>query len=298
MVVDSIQTIHDPSADSIGGGPAQVAACATALTRHGKEHGSVVVLVGHVTKEGSVAGPKALEHLVDAVFALEGERSGSLRLVRALKNRFGSCEETGVFAMEADGLTEVVDPSAFLLGGRRPGPGSIVYPGLQGTRPMLIELQALVAETRALPRRVAIGTEARRLDLLLGVLAQRADVLTPTHDVFVAAAGGVAAKEPGADLPLSLAIASALRDIPVPGDLVALGEVGLRGEVRGVPGTRRRLLEAERLGFKVALVPPGSNETSAKIRVREVETVADAVSILVSECPHVARDAESAVRIA
>ncbi len=160
VVVDSIQTIHDPSADSIGGGPAQVAACATALTRHGKEHGSVVVLVGHVTKEGSVAGPKALEHLVDAVFALEGERSGSLRLVRALKNRFGSCEETGVFAMEADGLNGSGRSSAFLLGGRRPGPGSIVYPGLQGTRPMLIELQALVAETRALPRRVAIGTEA------------------------------------------------------------------------------------------------------------------------------------------
>ena len=274
-----------------------MSSCANALTTLAKSKGFVVVLVGHVTKEGSIVGPKTLEHLVDAVFALDGERTGSLRLLRALKNRFGSCEETGVFAMEADGLTEVADPSAFLLGGRRPGAGSIVYPALQGSRPLLVELQALVADTRAVPRRVAIGTEARRLDLLLGVLAQRASIVTHTLDVFVAAAGGVATKEPGADLPLCLAIVSALLDVPIPGSLVALGEVGLRGEIRGVPGCRRRLAEAARLGFKEALVPSGGRDGDVDIRVREVDTVAEAVAYM-REIPRDLSRTQAPARIA
>lgn len=270
VVVDSVQTLADPATEGAPGAPLQVRACAGALGRLAKAGGAAVVLVGHVTKDGSVAGPKALEHVVDVVLLLEGERSGSLRLVRALKNRFGSCEETGVFAMSSSGLTPVPDPSALLLADRNPeAPGTVVFAGLEGNRPVLVELQALVAKAcnPAQARRVALGVDGRRLVLLLAVMARRAGLQLGELDVFVAAVGGLAVREPAADLPLVLALVSALANVALPSDLVAFGEVGLTGEVRRVPGIERRLAEAARHGFARALVPPGSYEAPGGIEV-------------------------------
>ncbi len=259
LVVDSIQTLVDGETDGAAGGVAQVKACAAKLTALAKETGTIIILIGHVTKEGSVAGPKTLEHVVDVVLTLEGERSGVVRLLRTSKNRFGSCDETGVFVMGGRGLEAVADPSQMLLEDRSAGvPGSIVFPGLEGTRPLLVELQALVTGTVfTQPRQVAIGVDARRISLLLGVLSERADADVLKRDVFVAAAGGIAVREPAADLALCLAMLSAYRHIALDASLVAVGEVGLAGEVRRVPGIDRRLIEAKRMGFTRALVPRG-----------------------------------------
>lgn len=259
LVIDSIQTLETSAAEQGAGSVVQVRDCAAHLTRHAKESGTIVVLVGHVTKEGTVAGPKTLEHVVDVVLTLEGERTGTVRLLRAAKNRFGSCEETGVFVMSESGLEPVADPSAMLLADRRPGvPGSVVFPGLEGTRPLMVEIQALVAKSDlAQPRRVPIGLDPRRLSLLLGVLSLHAGVDLHGLDVFAAAAGGLAIKEPASDLAVALALLSAARRRPVPAEMVVMGEVGLGGEVRRVPGIERRLSEAARLGFITALIPNG-----------------------------------------
>jgi DNA repair protein RadA/Sms len=281
LVVDSVQSLEDARLEAPTGSVTQVRECAAGLVRYAKSTGCAVVLVGHVTKEGAVAGPKALEHLVDAVLTLDGERSGSLRLLRATKNRFGSCEETGVFIMAHSGLESVPDPSALLLADRRPGaPGSVVFCGLQGSRPLLVEIQALVAHTKApQPRRVAIGIDARRLALLLGVLTKRYGV-SVDHDVFVASAGGLAVREPAGDLALCLALHSAQHGRPVAGDVVAIGEVGLAGEVRRAPGIDRRLSEAARLGFARALVPARARVTVPGMQVVPVDDVADALRAL------------------
>jgi DNA repair protein RadA/Sms len=257
LVVDSIQTLGDADVDGAPGSVAQVRGCAARLVRHAKSSGVAVLLVGHVTKEGAVAGPKVLEHVVDAVLLFEGERSGSLRLLRAAKNRFGSCDETGVFRMSARGLECVPDPSAMLLADRRTGAtGSIVFPGLEGSRPVMVELQALMARSELPhPRRVAIGIDARRMALLLGVLTSSMKLDLKDRDVFVAAAGGLAVREPGADLALCLALLSQARGVPAAPDVVAIGEIGLGGEVRRVPGIDRRVAEARRLGFRTAIVP-------------------------------------------
>jgi DNA repair protein RadA/Sms len=254
---DSVQTLEDPLLEQPAGSLVQVREGAQHLARRAKENGTVVVLVGHVTKEGAVAGPKALEHVVDAVITLEGDRSGALRLLRASKNRFGSCEETGVFVMSERGLEAVADPSSLLLADRRPGvTGSVVFPSLEGSRCVLVEIQALVTPSQLhQPRRVALGLEARRLALVLGVLFRRAALALGSSDVFVSAAGGLAVREPAADLALCAALFSSEREIAAPPDLVMVGEVGLSGEVRRVPGLERRLSEAARLGFGVALVP-------------------------------------------
>jgi DNA repair protein RadA/Sms len=259
LVVDSIQTLVDPQIDGAPGGVAQVKACAASLVALAKSSGTVVVLIGHVTKDGSVAGPKTLEHIVDVVLTLEGERSGAVRLLRASKNRFGSCEETGVFVMGVRGLEAVPDPSEMLLADRSCGvPGSVVFPGLEGSRPLLVELQGLVTDPAfGQPRQVAIGVEARRVSLLLGIISERLDVPLLKQDVFVAAAGGIAVREPAADLALSLALLSAISAVPLDPSIVALGEVGLAGEIRRVPGIDRRLSEAKRMGFTKALVPRG-----------------------------------------
>ncbi|MDQ4024589.1 MAG: DNA repair protein RadA [Actinomycetota bacterium] len=256
LVVDSIQTVEDPALEQPAGSLVQVRESTAALVRHAKASQTVVVLVGHVTKEGTVAGPRTLEHLVDAVVSLEGDRSASLRLLRASKNRFGSCEETGVFVMERDGLVVVPDPSSMLLADRCPGvSGSIVFPGLEGSRPVLVELQALATPSDLVqPRRVALGVDARRLSMLTGVL-EKAGTRVAKRDLFASAAGGLAVREPAADLALCLAIGSAVADVPVDDRTVALGEVGLGGEIRRVPGTGRRLAEAARLGFRRAIVP-------------------------------------------
>lgn len=274
LVVDSIQAIRDERLEHATGSPVQVRECSATLVRLAKTTDTIVIVVGHVTKEGTVAGPKTLEHVVDVVLGLEGERSGSLRLLRAAKNRFGACDETGVFTMTGAGLETVGDPSAMLLADRREGvPGSAVFPCIEGSRPVLVEIQALASPSAlAQPRRVAIGLDARRLALVIGVLHTHGDVTLTTKDVFVAAAGGLTVREPACDLALCLALWSAANNIPIDGRTVAFGEVGLAGEVRRVPGIERRLSEAERLGFRTALVP---HRTRAAAGALELVPVAD-----------------------
>jgi len=277
LVVDSIQTIADGGLEQGAGSPAQVRECAARLVRIAKTTATTVVIVGHVTKDGGVAGPKTLEHVVDAVLSLEGERTGTLRLLRAVKNRFGSCEETGVFVMSEDGLEGVADPSELLISDRRAGvAGSVIFPAMNGSRPMLIEIQALVVDDSKLARRVAIGIEARRLALILGVLGKRADLYFNDRDVFVAAAGGAVANEPAADLAIALALWSAVHNTPLPEDAVAIGELGLAGEVRSVPALERRLSEATRLGLGRAFVPQRSKVDA----LSDVVTVEDVTSAI------------------
>ena len=279
LVVDSIQTLQDPAHESAAGSVVQVRECAASLVKFAKGSGVAVVLIGHVTKEGTVAGPRTLEHLVDAVISLEGERSGTFRLLRALKNRFGSCDEAGVFTMDERGLEGVEDPSAMFLADRLPGvAGSSVFPALEGARPVLIEVQALVTPSSfSQPRRVAIGCDARRLALLIGVLAERGLCGLADRDVFVAAAGGSQIREPAGDLAICLSLLSAASKKPIHYGTLAVGEVGLAGEVRRVPGLQRRIAEAERLGFERAIVPRGTGVGSKRMQVVEVAEVPEAL---------------------
>lgn len=285
LVVDSVQTLEDPDQEQAAGSVTQVRSCAAGLVRYAKRTGACVLLVGHVTKDGNVAGPKALEHVVDGVLTIEGERSGAFRLLRAMKNRFGSCEETGVFTMTEHGLETVEDPSAMFLADRRPGvAGSVVFPGLEGTRPLLMELQSLVCDSSIpQPRRVSTGIDARRLAVLLGVMAQRVDSDFGRKDVFVAAAGGLSVSEPAADLPLFLALCSAWTSRAMDPSVVAFGEIGLGGEIRRVPGSERRLAEAYRLGFRTALVPSGVDRHPAGMRIIEMGELSDAFATLLSK---------------
>jgi DNA repair protein RadA/Sms len=281
LVVDSVQTLIDEETDGAPGGVAQVKTCAAKLVALAKETNTIVILIGHVTKEGSVAGPKTLEHVVDVVLTLEGERSGVVRLLRTSKNRFGSCDETGVFVMGGGGLDAVPDPSQMLLEDRSTGvPGSVVFPGLEGTRPLLVELQALVTgSVFAQPRQIAIGVDGRRISLLLGVLSERAETDVLKRDVFVAAAGGITVREPAADLAICLALLSAHTHVALDPCIVALGEVGLAGEVRRVPGIERRLAEARRMGFTKALVPRGVAAPSG-IEVRVAADLRAALDVI------------------
>ena len=247
-----------------------------------KGEGIPIVLVGHVTKDGTLAGPKTLEHLVDVVLSVEGDRTGGLRLLRAAKNRYGSTEEVGVFEMGDRGLAEVADPArAFLAEHDAPAPGSVVAPVLEGSRPILVEVQALVAPTAApAPRRTASGVDPNRLALLVAVLGRRAGIGLGQHDVYANLAGGLSVSEPGLDLPLALALASSLRDRPLVGGTVAIGEVGLLGELRAVGGLDRRLREAARLGFTRAVVPRAHGRPQSEVpgmALVTVGTLADAV---------------------
>ncbi len=273
LIVDSIQAMQSAVRDGDAGSPSAVRDCATDLVRFAKTSGTAVVMTGHVTKEGVAAGPKALEHVVDAVLTIEGERTGPLRILRALKNRFGSCDETGVFLMSETGLREVSDPSALLLADRKPGvEGSVVFPTLEGNRALLVEIQALVAKTDfPQPRRVAIGVDTRRLAMHTGIVAKTCGLTHLHADVFVAAAGGIEVREPAADLAVCVAMASSLERFAIPSDLVAIGEVGLASEIRRVPGMERRLREAARLGFTRALAPRGVERIPEGIEVVTVE---------------------------
>ena len=264
VVVDSIQTATVDDLDGPAGSVGQVRESALRLMELAKGEGIAVVLVGHVTKDGSLAGPKTLEHLVDAVLSIEGERYASLRLVRAAKNRFGSTEEVGVFEMGDGGLTEVADPAkAFLAEHDGPAPGSVIAPTLEGSRPILVEVQALVAPGAiGSPRRTASGVDPNRVALLIAVLGRRAGIGLASHDVYLNLAGGLTVGEPGLDLPIAIALASSLRDRPVRDRTVAIGEVGLLGELRPVAGLERRLREAARLGFDRAIVPRATRDAS------------------------------------
>ncbi len=270
LVVDSIQTATVDELDGPAGSVGQVRESALRLMELAKGDGIAVVLVGHVTKDGSLAGPKTLEHLVDAVLSVEGDRYGALRIVRAVKNRFGSTDEVGVMEMRERGLIEVEDPArAFLVEHAVPASGSVVAPTLEGTRPILVEVQALVSPAGyGTPLRRTSGVDSARLQLLVAVLGRRAGVALGAHDVYVNVAGGLSVDEPGLDLPMALALASSLRDWPIPPGTIAVGEVGLLGELRSVSGLDRRLREAARLGFVRAIVPAGAAGLSGGARTR------------------------------
>jgi DNA repair protein RadA/Sms len=282
VVIDSIQTVHDPALGSPPGSVVQVRGCAQQLVNMAKQRGVPVVLVGHVTKEGSLAGPRVLEHIVDTVLSFEGERHHALRLLRATKHRFGPTNELGLFEMVGHGLAGVPDPSELFLGDRRTGvPGSAVAPTIDGQRPLLVEVQALTtpAPPNVPARRTTQGIDHNRLALLLAVLQQRARVPTSQHDVYASTVGGVRLTEPGLDLAACLAIVSAMTDTPLPADLVAFGEVGLGGEIRQVAHTPRRLSEAARLGFRRAIGPRSAPEPDAdSLRLLRVATLPEALT--------------------
>ncbi len=284
LVIDSIQTVFLPDLESAPGSVAQVRECGARLGLLAKGRSMATFLVGHVTKEGSLAGPRVLEHLVDTVLYFEGEPHHAYRVLRAVKNRFGSTNEIGVFQMAERGLLEVLNPSGFFLSERpKNAPGSVVVSSLEGTRPLLLELQALVAPASfGTPRRTVLGADYNRVCLLLAVLDKRAGVPLGTQDVFVNVAGGGRVMEPAADLGIVIAAASSFMDRPVPGDLVVLGEVGLTGEVRAVSGLEVRLREAAALGFRSAVVPASNLAERPKLALEAqgVATVGQALEIL------------------
>ena len=281
LVVDSIQTVFDPALESAPGSVAQVRECAHRLVQLAKSRAMATVLVGHVTKEGALAGPRVLEHVVDTVLSFEGDRHHALRMLRAAKHRFGSTEELGLFEMTEEGLRGVPDPSGLFLGDRTTHvPGSVVVPAMEGHRPLLVEVQALVAPSSlAMPRRSAQGLDQGRLSLLLAVLERRVGLTFSGVDVFVSAVGGVRINEPGADLAVALALASSMTGTSLPAQLVACGEVGLGGELRQVAHTGRRLAEAARLGFDEAIVPVSAPDAPPGIRTHRVTSLADAIDV-------------------
>jgi DNA repair protein RadA/Sms len=273
-VIDSIQTVYSETLTSAPGSVAQVRECAAQLTRYAKQSGCAIILVGHVTKEGAIAGPRVLEHIVDTVLYFEGDSGSSFRLVRAIKNRFGAVNEIGVFAMTEKGLKGVSNPSAIFLSRHgEPVPGSCVLVTQEGTRPLLVEIQALVDSSHApSPRRLSVGLEQNRLAMLLAVLHRHAGIACYDQDVFVNAVGGVKISEPAADLAVLAAIVSSLRNRPLPDKLVLFGEVGLAGEIRPVQRGQERLKEAAKLGFTAAIVPV-ANQPKHKIPGMEIHVV-------------------------
>lgn len=285
-VIDSIQTVYSEQLTSAPGSVAQVRECAAHLTRAAKASGTAIVLVGHVTKEGALAGPRVLEHMVDTVLYFEGDTHSSFRLIRAIKNRFGAVNEIGVFAMTEKGLKGVSNPSAiFLSQHSEPVPGSCVMVTLEGTRPMLVEIQALVDSGGPSPRRLSVGLDRDRLAMLLAVLHRHAGVACMDQDVFVNAVGGVRISEPAADLAVMLAITSSLRGKALPKGFIAFGEVGLAGEVRPAPRGQERLKEAAKLGFSVAVVPkanaPKKNDKAFEgLTIHPVERIEEAMSLI------------------
>jgi DNA repair protein RadA/Sms len=287
LVVDSIQAVYLPQLESAPGSVSQVRECGARLMMLAKARGIATFLVGHVTKEGALAGPRVLEHLVDTVLYFEGERHHSYRVLRAVKNRFGSTNELGVFQMAERGLVEVPNPSAFFLAERpQNAAGSVITASLEGTRPMLLELQALVAPASfSTPRRAVLGADYNRVCLLLAVLEKRASVPLMSQDVFVNVAGGARVVEPAADLGIVIATASSYLDRPVRGDVVVLGEIGLTGEIRRVTGLPARLHEAAALGFAGAVVPAGNvlDDVKTGLEVRSVSTIDEALAALLPE---------------
>jgi DNA repair protein RadA/Sms len=285
LVVDSIQTVFLPEVESAPGSVAQVRECGARLMAIAKGRGLPTFIVGHVTKDGSLAGPRVLEHLVDTVLYFEGEQHHAYRVLRAVKNRFGSTNEIGVFQMGDRGLAEVPNPSGFFLAERpQDAPGSVIVAGLEGTRPLLLELQALVTPASfGTPRRTVIGADYNRTCLLLAVLEKRAGIPLGSQDVFVNVAGGARIVEPAADLGVVVAAASSYMDRAVRGDVVVVGEVGLTGEVRAVSGLEARLREAAALGFREAVVPQSNlaEQPRLPLEARGVGTVHAALDLLV-----------------
>ncbi|MCZ0994024.1 DNA repair protein RadA [Streptomyces noursei] len=283
LVLDSVQTVASPEIDGAPGGMAQVREVAGALIRASKERGMSTLLVGHVTKDGAIAGPRLLEHLVDVVLHFEGDRHARLRLVRGVKNRYGTTDEVGCFELHDEGITGLADPSGLFLTRRaEPVPGTCLTVTLEGRRPLVAEVQALTVDSQIpSPRRTTSGLETSRVSMMLAVLEQRGRISAlGKRDIYSATVGGVKLSEPAADLAVALALASAASDTPLPKNLVAIGEVGLAGEVRRVTGVQRRLSEAARLGFTHALVPTDPGKIPDGMRVMEVADVGQALSVL------------------
>ena len=282
LIIDSVQTIGSAAADGSPGGVTQVREVAGALIRICKERDITLLLVGHVTKDGSIAGPRLLEHIVDVVLQFEGERHSRLRLIRAIKNRFGASDEVGCFELSDTGITSVLDPTGlFTSRHAEPVPGTCVTVTLEGRRPLLAEIQALVSQGRdndfGNARRVVSGLDSARTSMTLAVLELRAAIKIGGRDIYAATVGGMKMGEPAADLALALAVASAAKGLALPADLVAIGEVGLAGEIRKISGVDRRLQEAFRLGFKRALVPAGSDVKIAGMEIVEVSRLDQAL---------------------
>jgi DNA repair protein RadA/Sms len=265
VIIDSIQTMWSDAVDSVPGTVTQVRGAAQALIRFAKRSGACIILVGHVTKDGQIAGPRVVEHMVDAVLSFEGEGSHQFRILRAVKNRFGPTDEIGVFEMTGAGLREVANPSELFLSERDLGsPGTAVFAGMEGTRPLLVEIQALVAPTSlGTPRRATVGLDPNRLSMLLAVLEAHCGVRLSGHDVYLNVAGGLRIQEPAADLAAAAALVSSLANAPLPADAVFFGEVSLSGAVRPVPQTAARLREAAKLGFQRAMLPDSARTDTA-----------------------------------
>jgi DNA repair protein RadA/Sms len=285
VIVDSVQTMYHPALESAPGTVSQVREATTVFMRFAKARNIPVFLVGHVTKEGVIAGPKVIEHMVDAVIMFEGERHYAYRIIRAMKNRFGSTNEIGIFEMHDTGLREVTNPSAVFLAERRAGSsGSAVVASMEGTRPLLVEVQALVAPTSyGVPQRTATGFDSKRLQMILAVLEKRVGLRLGQFDVFVNVAGGVRVDEPAADLGMAMAIVSSLRDTPVRPDAAVIGEVGLGGEIRSIHQIDKRLVEAQKLGFKRFVLPRNnmhSLRVPAGITLVQVESINEALAAL------------------
>jgi len=286
-VIDSIQTTYTQNLESTPGSISQIRECAGALIGFAKQSGSPVFLVGHVTKDGSIAGPKVLEHMVDTVLYFEGEKSCLFRILRAVKNRFGSSNEIGVFQMEERGLLEVENPSMLFLPERAGDiSGSVVVCCMEGTRPLLLELQALVSPSSyGTPQRVCSGVDYKRLALLLAILEKREGLSVAAFDVFVNVAGGVRIEEPAVDLGVVMALASSLKEVPIDRELVVIGEVGLGGEVRAVGQIERRIKEAEKLGFKKCAIPhhnlKGLNQKSG-IKIIGVKSIQETLNLMLT----------------
>ena len=284
LVIDSIQTMHSDTIEGAPGTVSQVRGCAFELIRYAKQHGTALVLVGHVTKDGSIAGPRVLEHMVDVVMSFEGERSHQYRILRALKNRFGAVDEIGVFAMATGGLEEVANPSLLFLSGRdEPLAGSAVFPALEGTRPVLVEIQALIVrlQSGATPRRAVVGWDSGRLAMLLAVLESRCGLNFSAAEVYLNVSGGYRLVDPAADLAVAAALVSAMADRPLPDRSVWLGEVSLAGEIRPVAHAGLRLREAAKLGFATGYGPAGSvNDTAlAFTGLRQLANLVDRVMV-------------------
>ncbi len=280
LVIDSIQTMHSDTIEGAPGTVSQVRGCAFELIRFAKQTGCALVLVGHVTKDGSIAGPRVLEHMVDVVMAFEGERSHQYRILRALKNRFGAVDEIGVFAMAGDGLEEVGNPSTLFLSGRdEPLAGSAVFPAVEGTRPVLVEIQALIVKLQsgATPRRSVVGWDNSRLAMLLAVLESRCGLNFSSAEVYLNVAGGYKLVDPAADLAVAAALISALADKPLPANSVSLGEISLAGEIRPVAHGGLRLREAAKLGFKSGFGPEDNSGGSQSLKYHALKKLPDLV---------------------
>lgn len=289
VVIDSIQTMHNEEISSAPGSVSQVRESTNVLMQLAKGLGVTIFIVGHVTKEGNVAGPRVLEHMVDTVLYFEGDRHASYRILRAVKNRFGSTNEIGVFEMRESGLEEVKNPSEFLLNGRpEDASGSIVACSLEGTRPILVEIQALVCQSNfGIPRRTAVGTDFNRVNLLMAVLEKKVGIHLSQSDAYVNIAGGMKMTEPAIDLGISLAVVSSARDLVIPDTVMAFGEVGLSGEVRAVSMPQQRVTEARKLGFETVILPKvcqSSVRDSQGIRLIYVENIRQAISGITELC--------------